>query len=120
VLDNYNPKLVDKECFIRHYSQPGRRPGAFVEDICFVGKAREALSSLKILPSNKDLQKKNWEMVCYMQHDMPLGNEADIKLQQLKYDLQQTGNYEDMGNYQLVLDDLLNGLITLLNERPGE
>jgi len=118
MLKEYNPQLVDKECFIEHYD--GKRLEIVIEDMGWVSEAHNVLHVLEMAPKDKNLQERVNGLIAGMQHDLPLGNNADIHLQRLKADLQKTGDYKNLQRYSEVLDDLMQGYRKILKERHEE
>ena len=118
MLDEFKPQLVDKEFFVNHYNNT--RLDIVIEDMGWISEAYKNLHSLEMIPKDKPLQEKVWASICGVQHDLPLGKEADLLLQELKTDLQKSNDYHDIQRYVSVLDDLMQGYRKVLKKRHEE
>ena len=125
MLENYHPKIIDKETFIKYYSNNTLRK--------FIGDMEKICETSKSLNASKDISKmlKPKALSVYAQGlaqkgaaymlNLPIGEKAKSVLAKAADDLVQKKESEKgYKNTILVLEDLVNGYKKLLNERYEE
>ena len=125
MLENYHPKIVGKEAFIKHYSNNTLRK--FINDmekICETSKSLHILGYMpgmlkpKVLSAyTQDLAQKG---AAYMLN-LPIGKKAKLILAKAAGDLVQKKESEKgYKNTILVLEELVRGYKKLFNEKYEE
>ena len=125
MLENYHPKIVDKETFINYYSNNTlRRFIDDMEEICETSKSLHILGYIPRMLKPRELsvyaQGLAQKGAAYMLN-LPIGEKAKSVLAKAADDLVQKKESEKgYKNTILVLEDLVNGYKKLLNERYEE
>lgn len=133
MLEEYNPKIVDKKVFARYYD------GKDLEDIIRdMGKISITFTELGIVkefiencerhqkPTGEILLMGTWDKAGLLLENLPLGEEASTYIKNLMNGLKSTHfrNEESIGKffsgYQTILDDLTQGYRKILKERHNE
>ena len=122
MLENYHPKIVDKETFIKYYSNNTlRRFIDDMEEICETSKSLHILGYIPRMLKPKALSMHAQDLAqkgaAYMLN-LPIGEKAKSILAKAADDLvQKKEPKEDYKNTFLVLEDLVNGYRGLFNEK---
>ncbi len=125
VLENYHPKIVDKEAFIKYYSN--NKLKGFIDDMEKICETYKSLHILGYIPRMlkpkvlavhaQDLAQKG---AAYMLN-LPIGKKAKSILTKAAGDLLQKKESEKgYKNTILVLEDLVRGYKELFNEKYEE
>jgi len=125
VLENYNPKIIDKEAFIKYYSNNKLRK--FIDDM------EKICETFKGLYASKDIYKmlKPGELSVYAQGlaqkgaeymlNLPIGKKAKSVLRKAADDLiQRNESKKGYKNTILVLEELVHGYRELFNDAREE
>ena len=125
VLENYHPKIIDKEAFIKYYSNNKLRK--FIDDM------EKICETFKGLDASKDIYKmlKPGELSVYAQGlaqkgaeymlNLPIGKKAKSVLRKAADDLiQRNESKKGYKNTILVLEELVHGYRELFNEKYEE
>ena len=119
MLEAFKPELISKTAFAKNYSNA--KIDLVLEHLSWTIEAKRTVDSLKISPTNKNLQESVWNTISGMQMDLPLGGQADIRLTSLKYRIRKIGyKIADMSEYVMILNDLEQGYRKILRERHQE
>jgi len=118
MLDEFEPKVVNKDAFTKHYND--MRLEIVIEDMGWVSEAYRALHSLEMDSKSEKLRERVLGLICGMQHDLPLGNEADYLLTDVRIAFPDHKDYSQMAPYERVLGDLMQGYRKILKERHEE
>ena len=121
MLENYHPKIVDKEIFIKYYSN--NKLKGFIDDMEKICETYKSLHILGYIPRMlkpkalavhaQDLAQKG---AAYMLN-LPIGKKAKSMLIKAADDLlQKKGSEKGYKNTILVLEDLVTGYRGLFNE----
>jgi len=121
MLENYRPKIVDKETFIKYYSNNTLRK--FIDDMEKICETFKGLNASKNISNMLKPRTLSAYSQCIAQKgaaymlDLPIGKKAKSILTKAAGDLvQRKESEESYKNTILVLEDLVNGYRELFNE----